>query len=282
MSLKIPSKLKSYKSDISPVGFYFDIFTFGDIEIPIIPLPMRIDRLSNGQATLFIYPNYPKINNFLTKINLNLNYKGFFTTGLRNLINYAKQKYKKITYRELNEDVIKTWFNESLKFRIEIPSFKQDFTYLIIQFLTTFYILYSTENSSNGKTNVNMHLKLYCKRILRYIEKRIYNNTITIINSNDVINNAEILKKKKGKLFPNVITIKYHRNENDRERSMKLIPYLIYGDLYDVFSYNLNLLKSDKISTDTIIKPYINNQIINKGSKIQEFNISEIKIDDLL
>ncbi|KKL99533.1 hypothetical protein LCGC14_1813490, partial [marine sediment metagenome] len=41
-----PVKLKSYKKDLAPIGFYFDIFATEIFKIPVMPVPMRIDKLT--------------------------------------------------------------------------------------------------------------------------------------------------------------------------------------------------------------------------------------------
>ncbi|GAI91334.1 unnamed protein product [marine sediment metagenome] len=91
---KSPAKLKSFKRDLAPVGFYFDIFATEIFKIPVMPVPMRIDKLTNGDLTLFILPDIGNLNKLLKKLGLTINFKIFFSLGISNFINFAKGKYK--------------------------------------------------------------------------------------------------------------------------------------------------------------------------------------------
>ena len=107
-----PVKLKSYKKDLAPIGFYFDIFATEIFKIPVMPVPMRIDKLTNGDATLFIFPDVKNLNKLLKKLDLAFNFKNFFLHGISNLINFAKEEYKKITKRNLKDEIIINWFEK--------------------------------------------------------------------------------------------------------------------------------------------------------------------------
>ena len=91
-----PAKLKSFKNDLAPVGFNFDIFPTDIFKIPIMPIPMRIDKTSNGRATFFIIPDLLKLDSFLETLDLVFNFESFLIEGLKNLIIYSKKKYKEI------------------------------------------------------------------------------------------------------------------------------------------------------------------------------------------
>ncbi|MFW9951414.1 MAG: hypothetical protein ACFFKA_14965, partial [Candidatus Thorarchaeota archaeon] len=67
---KFSGKIKTFKEDIAPIGFYFDIFTTDFCEIPILPLPLRIDKISKGEATVIITPNFNKIKSLCTELKL--------------------------------------------------------------------------------------------------------------------------------------------------------------------------------------------------------------------
>ena len=58
--LNPPLKLKSYQNDLAPLDFFFDKFITDLFKIPITPIPMRIDKLTNGQLTLFLSPDKDK------------------------------------------------------------------------------------------------------------------------------------------------------------------------------------------------------------------------------
>ena len=91
---KTLTRLKTFKNDLAPVGFYFDIFSTTIFQIPILPIPMRIDKLSNGEPTLFITPNQEKLETVFKKLKLCINFNLFYSTGIKNLLNYVKLKKK--------------------------------------------------------------------------------------------------------------------------------------------------------------------------------------------
>ncbi|MFW9770607.1 MAG: hypothetical protein ACFFEO_00355, partial [Candidatus Thorarchaeota archaeon] len=71
---------------------------------------------------------------------------------------------------------------------------------------------------------------------------------------------------------------------NDKVYEMGFVPYLIYEDLLDCFSYNLNLLKTKDYTIN--LKVYKDNLIINKRSNISDIevfkqNIRTFKMQDI-
>lgn len=75
----IPAKkLKFHKKEIAPIGFYFDLFTNGFFKIPITPIPMRIDKLTNGKPTLIIISNRNELRQFFEGFELIINFNSFF------------------------------------------------------------------------------------------------------------------------------------------------------------------------------------------------------------
>jgi len=282
MSFRAPSKLKTFKNDLAPFGLYFDIFTTDIFEIPIIPVPLRIDKMSNGQSTLFILPYVSQLNRLLYILNLNVNYFNFFSSGLSNLVKYTKKKYNEITYRDLNEEKLKIWLEKSKNLRVEIPTFRTDFTYIITHFLLLYSKLLKKDFRMSSES-IKKNFKKYFRKVLKYLEKRIKKNEFMIIDDNEVLKSKKIFKKRGGKLFPDSIKIKFYSNEKKKKVTMKLLPYLIYGDLYDVFSYNLQLINdTDKSTINRVLTAYKDNKIINKGSNIYEFSIREIELDNIL
>ena len=60
--------MKSFKNNIAPILFYFDIFTTEIFEVPVIPVPIRIDKVINGDFTLFIPPNVDGLNKIFAQL----------------------------------------------------------------------------------------------------------------------------------------------------------------------------------------------------------------------
>ena len=124
-------KIKSFKKDIAPIGFYFDIFPTDFCEIPILPLPLRIDKISNGEPTVIITPNFNQIHTLCKKLKLTFDPQKFYFIGIKNLINYAKLKIKEITLRDLTLKNVTQWWELSKDLIAWNPDLLDSFTLII-------------------------------------------------------------------------------------------------------------------------------------------------------
>jgi len=278
---KSPSKLKSFKRDIAPVGFYFDIFATEIFKIPVMPVPMRIDKLTNGGLTLFIFPDIGNLNELLKKLGLTINFQKFFLLGISNFINFAKGKYKEIIHRNLEREMIIKWFENSRLLKTEIPSLTETYTYLLLEFLNTFSTIEEKglDPSLEGYTT---ELLRYCDKIISYTREKIENNVI-LIKEEGSTKTVQLYLEKKEKYYPQIIAIKI-----DKKTKMNFIPYLIYDDILDIFSYNRILLNEGKqIPVDMSI--WKCNGIINKYSTlnysigyVRDFDLKKIDVEKVL
>lgn len=276
-----PSKLKSFKRDLAPVGFYFDIFTTEIFKIPVMPVPMRIDKLTNGDLTLFILPDIGNLNKLLKKLDLTINFKKFFLLGISNFINFAKGKYKEIIHRNLQREMIIRWFENSRLIKTEIPSLTEAYTYLLLEFLNTFSTI-EEKGLDPSLEEYTTELLRYCDKIISYTREKIENNVI-LIKEEGSTKTVQLYLEKKEKYYPQIIAIKI-----DKKTKMNFIPYLIYDDILDIFSYNKKLLHEGKqIPVD--VKIWKCNGIINKYSTldyingvIRDFDLEKIDIGKIL
>ena len=276
-----PIKLKSFKRDFAPVGFYFDIFDTEIFKIPVMPVPMRIDKLTNGDSTLFILPDFGSLNKLLKKLGLTINFENFFLLGISNFINFAKGKYKEIVHRDLNREIILKWFENSRLVNIEIPSLIEVYTYMLAEFLKTYSIIEEKglDPSLEGYTT---ELLRYCDKIVSYTREIIENNSI-LIKEEGSTKEVKLYLEKKGKYYPQIIPIKM-----DKETKMHFIPYLIFDDILDIFSYDCILINERKqIPIDITI--WKCNGIINKLSNLdfsngfaRDFDLKKIDIEKVL
>ncbi len=205
---------------------------------------MRIDKLSNGDLTFFIFPDIKNLNKLLKKLDLAINFKKFFLLGISNLINFAKEEYKKITKRNLKHEIIIKWFENSKVIKTEIPSFTELYTYLLLEFLKTFSNI--EEKGLNASLEeYTTELILFCDRIIKYAKEKIENNLILIKVENS-LKTEQIYLEKKGKYYPQIISINISNLNRNNKAKMNFIPYLIYDDILDIFSYNKKLLHEGK------------------------------------
>lgn len=285
----LPVKLKSFKDDIAPIGFYFDLFCIEPFKIPILPLPMRIDKLSNGEPTLFIILDFGKLDALCDKLDLVVNYELFYSIGIKNLIEYAKLKKKELTMRDLDEKEIQNWWKESINLSTHNLDLVESFTFISAEFLKTYNHIVKNNLDSNQEDYRNV-LSQYCITIIEYFRDKIEKNVFQLSKDGKIKEERLYLEKKK-KFYPLIIKLPVYNEINDKVYEMGFVPYLIYDDLLDCFTYNLNLLKTSHINTINL-KVYKDTQIINKRSNISDievfkqntrtFNIHNIDLEKIL
>lgn len=275
---KTLTKLKTFKNDLAPVGFYFDIFSTKIFQIPIMPIPMRIDKLSNGEPTLLITPNLEKLEKVFKKLKLRINFNLFYFIGIKNFLNYANIKQKDLTLRSLNADKIRKWWKASNNISAFNPDLSESFTFITSQFLKTFsYIDKNNLDPRQDKDDYTNILIDYCDSIIKYFRNKIEKN-IFFIENEDKIEMEKLYLEKKQKYYPLEIKIPVNDLIAKKTHEMGFVPYLIYDDLLDSFYYNKTLLIND--TNDSInLKVYVDNEIINKTSNIEDIKTKSSKIE---
>ena len=271
-------KLKSFKKDIAPIGFYFDIFSTELFEIPIMPLPLRIDKISNGEPTILLTPNWDAIEDISKSLKLYINFNSFYINGLKNLLKYAQFKQKELTLRKLDVNKVRKWWESSNQISSEIFDLKESFTIIISKFLET----YSTmENNSLSpevdKERYNELLIDYCDSIIQFLREKIEKNTFKLQVEGNIENEKLYLEQRK-KYYPLVIKIPVKNLSTNKINEIGFVPYLIYDDLLDSFYYNKKILLN---GTDNPInlKVYEDNKIINKTSTNEDIRLFSSKIE---
>lgn len=265
-----PAKLKAFKNDLAPLGFFFDLIPTKNFKIPIMPIPMRIDKLTNHQPTLFILPDFNSLKNVFQKYHLFINFEQFFLIGLTNLISYAKVKYKEITKRNLKDEIIVQWFEKSKNIITEIYSLTETFTFIISEFLKSLYFI-NTEKTKDENSNTLKHIIQYCDTMINYCEEKIENNKF-IIKKGDTEEEVKLYKEKNNKYYPEIVSVDVDILSSNKKKKRSFIPYLIYDDLFDCFSYNKKNLLENPIN-DLSINSWFENRIINKEPIIDKFKL---------
>lgn len=273
------TKLKSFKKDLAPIGFFLDIFATEIFKIPVMPIPMRIDKLINGDPTLFILPDANKLDQLFEKLGFIINFESFFSVGIKNLINFAKKKYKEITLRTLERESIINWFVKSKMLSAEIPSLTESFSFIISEFLKMYSNIVKKGLAPKNE-DYGADLIQYCEKIINYFQERIEQNIFQIKNKG-LIKTVQLYKEKKNNYYPEIFSIDVYNLNKNEIKQMNFVPYLIYDDIFDSFSYNKMLLNegSQKILD---INSWKNNGIINKILKTNKINYQYHKKFELL
>ena len=258
-------KVKSFKKDIAPIGFYFDIFPTDFCEIPILPLPLRIDKISNGEPTVIITPNINKIQALCKKLKLDFDLQRFYFIGIKNLINYAKLKIKEITLRDLEPKLIRQWWEKSKNLIAYNSDLSDAFTFIILEYLKIFNYFYESNFDENQQDYTNI-LLTYFSQMVEYFRDKIENNILLTCYKNKV-KESKIYFEKRRNIFPNIVDLQIYDKANKKFKVMGFVPYLIYDDLLDCFFYNKTLLKKHQKKAINL-KVYEDNLIIKKGSTL--------------
>ncbi|MHA1819763.1 MAG: hypothetical protein ACTSU2_03900 [Promethearchaeota archaeon] len=230
----IPSHIPVHKPDIAPLFFFIDTVKTENLEFPIIPEPMRVDKVSNSQAVLFIFPlnltiamdknmhsyhngggnkaenggyslfvNDPiDLSSHIYKIENSyyvVNYLNLFKYGLKNLIKYTRAKYKEVCLRDLTDNMVSKWWSESNSISGYIPTYSEDFE-SIIRYYIEAYDEYLNTNDERGA------LILYCDKVIELCNKRIEDNRILSYRKGE-IKEYKLYKEKKGKKFPTIAEV---------------------------------------------------------------------------
>jgi len=276
---------KDYKKDIAPIGFFFDLIPTELFKVPILPIPMRIDKVVKGEITYFIRFNIDKLYSLFKELNLFIDFRLFFLIGIRNLLEYAKKKCNDITFQSLKKDLLRKWFNNSISIEIDLPDLTEDLTYLLSEFLKTYSII---NNLDVNDERYIEELINYCDRIIEYFQERLENNSIKI-KSNGFYKEEKIYFIKKSKYYPRIIEInieKFRGGEKNIVKKMRFVPYLIYDDILETFLYNRKLLINQKpfkltiFNEKGIIHKYTNisvNDLNNYIKDISEINNNELE-----
>jgi hypothetical protein len=276
--------MKSFKRDISPVCFYFDVVSNDYFKVPIMPIPMRIDKVTNGDPTLFILPDFKKLDELGEKLDLYLDFKSFFTIGINNLIEYTKIKYNEDSIRNLKEVFIRKWFNKSINIVAKIPDLNDAFTFLISEFL----ILYSNIENNSLKFNsedYRVELVHYCDNMITYFKRKIEQNSFKVQIKGE-LQIVKLYREKKTKYHPQITSIDIFNTKTNRSKKMFFVPYLIYDDLLDCFFYDKKILIEEKKTLNYINLRDFNKIIINKSDNVKtsgkSFNLKDLKLNDNL
>ena len=277
---------KDHKKDIAPIGFFFDLIPTDLFKVPILPIPMRIDKVVKGEITYFIKFNTAKLYSLFKELNLFIDFKLFFIFGIRNLLDYAKKNSNEIALHSFRKDLVRKWLYNSISVEIDIPDLTEDLTYLLSEFLKT----YSFINDLDVKDERYIkELINYCDRSIAYFQERLESNSIRI-KSNGAYKEEKIYFIKKSKYYPRVIEIdieKFRGGEKNIVKKMRFVPYLIYDDILETFFYNKKLLSSHQqkpynlalFNEKGIILKYTTITLNNLNNSIHA--ISELKHNEL-
>ena len=294
MFKKTQYKFKSYKSDAAPFFFYIEIFPFNSslfefpylkslIETiaknPIVPIPMRVDRVNNGISSVMIRPREDisfKISGDKIAV---INPYQFLSSGIKNLVYFSEIRSSERFIKSISKEKVISWWEGSRFLYGNLFRLEEDFTAFLKAYLLTMVKSYIEEDDI-----VSAAIQ-YCQIIEDVCKKRMnHNKILTEIDGEQSI--VKMYKKKDAtyyKKFKKVSELHYHpelidieifdyygegwpkeftSKKSSERKVLKYIPLLFYDDLQECMLLNLkDLEKNEK----AILNPSIlvENQIIN-------------------
>ena len=282
------TKFKTYKSDAAPFFFFIDIFPLENSVLPqtrlsalvdsiknnpIMPLPMRVDRVFNGESSVLIRPReiifFPVTDECIALINPT----PFLQFGLEKLIFFAEIRASEQLYLSVRAENVSKWWNKTKFLYGNLFRVEEDFSEFLRAYLHT--IIKANINGDDPVTAA----KQYCQLVADVCQNRLEKNLIqTDIRGEQ--KNAKMYRKKDltyYKNFKKIKELKYHpelvdieifelseqgfsKEEdnrillvNQRESNViKYLPILFYDDLQECMLQNLKRLDDNP---DELLNP---------------------------
>jgi len=146
-----PNQYKIFKSDAAPFFFYIDVLPLDltqydiphHVEIlktlqpnPITPLPLRIDRVYNGEPSVLIRPRKPVSFPIGDKI-IFINPDQFISRGIEKLIYLTEVRASREFAYSLNEYNALKWWNSTKCLYGRLKTLEEDFSAFLRAYMYT-------------------------------------------------------------------------------------------------------------------------------------------------
>lgn len=296
-------KFKIFKSDAAPFFFYIEIFppdptSFKSQRIkallepiktnPIMPLPMRVDRVFNGGKSLLIRPREAITFSVMEDLVATVNPEPFLQLGIEKLLYFTEIRAFEKFFVSLPIERVNQWWASTNFLYAKLLRLEEDFSAFIRAYIHTLVKAKFSEEDLVGAA------KNYCQMVADICEKRMKENTI-LVETSDEETHVKLYKEKILKYYKKrkkVEELQYHPelididvyNLVDREFSIvgedsksnfddikfwkkKYIPLLFYDDLLECMLQNLKKLEDGE---EEILDPSLlieQNVIIVRESK---------------
>jgi hypothetical protein len=314
ISSKTKTRFKTYKSDAAPFFFYIDIFppdpsVYEETHIsglvkslkdnPIMPLPMRVDRVFNGQSSVLIRPREPISFPINEDIVAFVNPSPFLQFGFEKLLYFTEVRSNELLFMPLNYNKMERWWLRTQFLYGNLYRIEEDFSAFLRAYLHTMI------KAKIAKEDLSSAATEYCQMIADICKDRMEKNSILVDSRGEQkkvklykIKQQTYIKKfkriKKKEFHPELIDIDvfnlsergFSKDKDERSdiikemkpNTIKYLPLLFYDDLLECMLQNLKKLEE---SVDEILDPSLlldQNVIILKKSddtkniKSQEFS----------
>ncbi|MFX0029632.1 MAG: hypothetical protein ACFE8B_10510, partial [Candidatus Hermodarchaeota archaeon] len=283
ITIKPINRFKTYKFDAAPFFFFIDIFPpdYPNAEKPnlanlinsignnpIMPLPMRVDRVFNGERSILMRPREPVSFPISEDQIAIINPLPFLQSGFEKLLYFTEVRSREQFFLSLSMDRVSRWWGATqFKYAI-LSTLEEDFSAFLRAYLHTLIKAIKLD------LDLVEAAKEYCQLIAVVCEKRMEQNLI-IIDIKGGQKNEKMYKIKEATYYkklkrsreteyhPELIDIEIYdlskigfskvtENRFDTMRSMnttiiKYIPLLFYDDLLECMLQNLKRIEENKI-----------------------------------
>lgn len=281
--MKPVNKFKTYKYDAAPFFFFIDIFS-PDYENPtkpllvnlinsikhnpIMPLPMRVDRVFNGERSVLIRPKEPISFPITEELTAIINPIPFLQQGFEKLLYFTEVRSREKFFLPLTFKHVSKWWDLTKFLYGKLPTLEEDFSAFLRAYLHTMIKAKILDEDLVDAA------KAYCKLISDICEKRAEQNVITIdikgeqrnvkmYKVKDVTYYKKFKKTQETQYRPELIDIDIHdfsktgfpKSENNLHKllkeiprkEIKYIPLLFYDDLLECMLQNQNELEKNEV-----------------------------------
>jgi hypothetical protein len=312
VTIKPINKFKTFKYDSAPFFFFIDVFPanysnknkpnlihlINSIKTnPIMPLPMRIDRVFNGERSVLIRPKEPisfSVSEDLTAI---INPDPFLQLGFEKLLYFTEVRSREKFLLSLSPERALKWWQATKFLYGNLSSLEEDFSAFLRAYLHT------VVKAKILEEDLVSAAQNYCQLIADVCRKRMEQNKILV----EVRGKQETVKMYKIKDFtyykkfkkttetqyhPELIDIeiydlsleKFSKAKEDRTKFMdkaeskelKYIPLLFYDDLLECMLQNLIRLENNDSELLDPSMLFQQNVILTQKSK----DLENIKMQD--
>ncbi len=272
------TQYRTYKFDAAPFFFYIDVLPLNlslydiphHVDIlkniqfnPIMPLPLRVDRVFSGESSIIIRPSdlvsFP-INENIAVIDP----QGFIQLGIEKLLYLTEVRASRDFSFSLTPNNAKKWWNSTKFLYGRLRTLEEDF----VAFLRA-YLHIMVKAKLNNDDLISAAVK-YCEFIRDICNKRIDGKQI-LVEIKDKEKAVNMFKRKEGKvyqkrfktkkvnlLYPTFVDIEvqnleesgysnFERNNYQylkiKSKDIKYLPLLFYDDLLECMLQNLVRLK---------------------------------------
>ena len=321
-------KFKTYKSDASPFFFFIDIFPL-DLKIfdkphllalakhirnnPVMPIPMRVDRVFNGESSIIIRPNSPVSFPLNESILAIINPIPFIQLGIENLLFFTEIRSQQRLLRSLKEQKAKEWWENTRYLYGNLYQLEEDFSAFLKAYI---YTIIKAEINEEDIIGAAIE---YCEIVNNICKEKMLKNKISVekkdIHETVKLYRVKTTKKRKriniakeveyhpelidieifnfcDKGFPKKEDFKNNIQKSYDSNIKKYIPLLFYDDLQECMLQNLNILETNEIE---LLNPSFlleNNVIIlinsekTENNDLNKFNwltdLSEVNIEGII